>query len=80
MNLEIITFKDHFHENDEWIDPQKYTPKDLLLEYVGWVTAETPETIVLSQGRTIDDDSVEYDSHMHIIKSTVITRNNLNIP
>lgn len=81
VKFQLIKFKDHFHENDEWIDPKKYKPKPLLLEYCGWVTKETDSIVVLSQGHTVEDsaEDIEYDSHIHILKNCIIKRKNIKI-
>lgn len=47
--------------------------------YAGWVTKETDEMIVLSQGRVIKDDDDEYDGHMHIMKNCITNRRTISI-
>ena len=59
----------------------KYRPKPEILEYCGWVTKETEKLIVLSQGRTVKThiEDVEYDGHMHIMKSCILKRKNITV-
>lgn len=78
--FQIITVHDHYHES-EWVDPTRYQPKYETLQYCGWVIYETDTLIVLSQGRTIKEHKkdVEYDGHMHIMKSCVLKRKNYKI-
>ena len=78
--FQIITFEDHYHDA-EWVDPVKYRPKPEILQYCGWVIRETDTLIVLSQGKTIKEyeEDVEYDGHMHIMKSCILKRKNYKI-
>ena len=75
FKFQIITFKDHFHES-EWLSPSTYKPKAMLLSYCGWLTKETDDLVVLSQGYINKEKSedVEYDSHIHIMKTCIIKR------
>jgi len=79
MKFQLIMFKDHHHENETWIDPRTYDPSPVFLEYVGWVTHESEEMVVLSQGRTVDENSVDYDSHIHILKNSITKRKTIKI-
>ena len=82
LKFQIISAKDHFHHNTDWIDPSTYDPKPTVLEYCGWVTKETDEMVVLSQGRCATGskkDEYDYDSHMHMLKTDIIRRKTIKI-
>ena len=78
MKFQLVSFADHFSENETWIDPAKYKPRSMILEYCGWVTYEDDVFVVLSQGR--DREAFpEYDSHIHIIKKCIVKRKTIKV-
>ena len=79
MKFQLISFEDHFSENETWVDPEKYKPKPVILQYCGWVIFEDDKFVVLSQGRDVDVSFQEYDSHMHILKNCITKRKTIKI-
>lgn len=77
--FQAITFKDHFHANEDWIIPARYNPKAFLMTYYGWVTYEDADMVVLSHGTHEDDGLREFDSHMHIMKECIVKRTTYKI-
>lgn len=77
IKFQIISFKDHYHQNIQWIEPGKFRPTEMILEYCGWVTFENDELVILSQGRGSSDG--DYDSHMHILKNCITKRKTIQI-
>lgn len=75
FKFQVITFKDHYSSSD-WIEPEKYKPHGMLLTYCGWVTHETDEYVVLSQGKdpVTKDGLRNYDGHIHILKNCITKR------
>ena len=77
--FQAITFRDHFHQNDEWVTADGYEPKPFVMTYYGWVTVDNKEMVVLSHGTHQNDGEREFDSHMHILKGNIIKRKTYKI-
>ena len=78
--FQVITFRDHYRSND-WFRPESYKADHLLLTYCGWVTKETDDFVVLSQGKDQKDkDGLRsYDGHIHILKNCIVKRKNFKL-
>ena len=78
--FQLITFKDHYRSND-WIKPETYKPDHLMLTYCGWVTKETDEFVILSQGYDPPDKEglKNYDGHIHILKECIKKRKTIKL-
>ena len=78
MRFQLISFEDHYSENATWVEPAKYKPRHMILEYCGWVIFEDDKLVVLSQGRD-KEKNTEYDSHIHILKNCITKRKTIKI-